>query len=641
MTRSGTKITRPGTLTYLMVGFSALLFLTSTILTIQLSVPFLVGVSKHSPKISSGDAPTVKNVVHAKSTSTWKGNTKNVKPAVLVRSLVRITQSLHQASMHAKSLKTISALRKATGEIKTLLRQLGLSYGNVTARDVTAPRMVCPEEYRGTKYGSDSYEKGFETVPCEHSRPLSELITVLVLLDSSTTSVHSVVTDIQGVIPGVKTVVGLKEPRTHGSGAKPDNALVTQVTYTMEEPEGQVWNYMLESVQTEYVLVARDVHIFDKNMRIGRLIRVMEMLGFVAAGGATRDSLDGKWKLGCYQNGMRNYTAVYQEGYDESIQECVICDYTDGPFVISTKTLREESFDSKITGVGHFHDLFLRLGQEKLVVCSDSMFHVRPTIMQATSTSWESFARKWEIYKLKFVPGLEIIFKCDFKTRQACAFKTSRLQHPCCVADIVSMLSHVVSLCESRGIVYEARSGTLLGAVKLKSILPWDIDADLNYLLSNYSIVKQLVSHFSFPGHRCHVQIAPQYDYNNTLLSASFQLDSNTSFWKVEIWGKPSSSLTSCTYRTAVNSENGRTVRTRVNINNIWVQTAYNPGLWARNRYGSEVFRHAQHWRSLGKLTSLEPYPTHAFLECPEPGHHACLDFFNTDGNLQFSDPIP
>ncbi|XP_069105196.1 uncharacterized protein [Argopecten irradians] len=625
-----------GRVTYLVIGFSYLLLI--TIICGLVSLHFLGDSPKHVIKTVA--PPIVNKSSRAKYHSTWKnGNPRNVKPKTFIKSLVNIAQNLHHASIHAKSLKTISALRRATAEIRTLLGQLNLSYQNITERSVIRPRTVCPEEYRGAQYGADHYEKGFEAVPCEYSKPLSDSVTILMIRGNSNLSTHDTITDIQSFMPGVRTIVGQESSEGNNPDTKGDNSLAQRIFHARGMNEGQIWNNMLMEVQTEYVLVARDVNIFDKNMRIERLIRVIEMTGVPTAGGATRTTMDGKWRLGCYQSGMRNYTLVYHEGYDESVQECVICDYTDGPFVIRTKTLMEELFDEKISENGVFYDLFLRLGQEKVAVCSDSMFHVRGKEMEATSASLESFAQKWEIHKLRFVPGPEILFKCNVKTRQSCSFKTNKLQHPCCASDLVLMLSHVTSVCESRGVEYEVRSGTLLGAVKMNSVLPWDIDADINYLLSNYSVIKQLVSHFSFTGHKCHVQIAPNYDYEYKLLSASFQLDSEVTYWKVEIWGKPSFAVP--TYRTAVRTNDGRPIKTRVKINDVWVQTAFNPGLWARNRYGSEVFRHAQHWRSLGKLTSLEEYSTRAFLECPEPGHHACLDNFNVDGNLQFSEPIP
>ena len=75
----------------------------------------------------------------------------------------------------------------------------------------------------------------------------------------------------------------------------------------------------------------------------------------------------------------------------------------------------------------------------------------------------------------------------------------------------------------------------------------------------------------------------------------------------------------------------------RVQVGRLWLPSSYNPGLHVRNRYGSSVYKHVEHWLSLGKRNGWLEYgsSTH-FTPCPKPDHHACLDHFETDGNIQF-----
>ena len=75
----------------------------------------------------------------------------------------------------------------------------------------------------------------------------------------------------------------------------------------------------------------------------------------------------------------------------------------------------------------------------------------------------------------------------------------------------------------------------------------------------------------------------------------------------------------------------------RVQVGRLWLPSSYNPGLHVRNRYGSSVYKHVEHWLSLGKRNGWLEYgsSTH-FTPCPRPDHHACLDHFETDGNIQF-----
>ena len=90
---------------------------------------------------------------------------------------------------------------------------------------------------------------------------------------------------------------------------------------------------------------------------------------------------------------------------------------------------------------------------------------------------------------------------------------------------------------------------------------------------------------------------------------------------------------------------------------------SYNPGLHARNRYGFSIYKHVQHWLTLGidliynylkwldnqrvwnyliryfsgKKNGWQDYGSELhFIPCTRPGHQACLDQYETDGNIQF-----
>lgn len=49
---------------------------------------------------------------------------------------------------------------------------------------------------------------------------------------------------------------------------------------------------------------------FNIDTRQERLVREIESLDVVIAGGASRDQ-NGIWKLGCYQSSYANYSLVY------------------------------------------------------------------------------------------------------------------------------------------------------------------------------------------------------------------------------------------------------------------------------------------------------------------------------------------
>ena len=101
----------------------------------------------------------------------------------------------------------------------------------------------------------------------------------------------------------------------------------------------------------------------------------------------------------------------------------------------------------------------------------------------------------------------------------------------------------------------------------------------------------------------------------------------------------------------------------RISVGNKWFPVSYNPGLHARNRYGFSIYKHVQHWLTLGidliynclkwldnqrvwnyliryfsgKKNGWQDYGSELhFIPCTRPGHQACLDQYETDGNIQF-----
>ena len=75
---------------------------------------------------------------------------------------------------------------------------------------------------------------------------------------------------------------------------------------------------------------------------------------------------------------------------------------------------------------------------------------------------------------------------------------------------------------------------------------------------------------------------------------------------------------------------------TKVLFSGRWLNAPRNPGLYIRNRYGREVYKHAEHWMTTGKDSGWDPYDTGAFSSCPVKGFHGCLDRYLPDGSIQF-----
>ncbi len=78
---------------------------------------------------------------------------------------------------------------------------------------------------------------------------------------------------------------------------------------------------------------------------------------------------------------------------------------------------------------------------------------------------------------------------------------------------------------------------------------------------------------------------------------------------------------------------------TRVLFDGRWVEVPKNVGQEIRDRYGPEVYKHAQHPSALSRTgyTAQKGYSEAGhFTKCRTPGRHDCLDQYPADGNLAF-----
>ena len=160
-------------------------------------------------------------------------------------------------------------------------------------------------------------------------------------------------------------------------------------------------------------------------------------------------------------------------------------------------------------------------------------------------------------------------------------------------------------------------------------MLPWELDADIKFLSENYTAVQKLRPKFEAAGFRFSDEAKTECCEDGRKRGGVILTYRDG--WKVELYGYPmleSELLVASGQRP-----------TKVMIAGQWVPAARNPGLFARNRYGPNIYRHSEHWSVKSDVSSsYADYKSGSFNKCPEPGHSACLDQFPADGNLQFSD---
>ena len=610
--------------------------------------PVVVNIHKKAYKADAAKL-TLQPCEKASTKTVLVRETKNEKQIVnLENKLIAVAKLIKQAKTHVRGTKTGDALKETINKFSDILKIFDLDFNNVTSRKTTKSKNICPEVYNGTTSGYPFFYKGFEVTKCSYGRPLETLITIVLLnKDTESYSLPDLIQDIRKYNKNVQIVVGIvtsaKNDELEKLTQNIDNLQIKP--YSKKIPNGQMLNDLISSIKSEYTLIAPDITTFNEDSRLDRLIREIESLKLRVVAGATRNT-DGLWKRGCYQRAYKNYTMTFWEGYDESVHECILCDHVEGPFVVRTAQLMETQFDSAIEeSRGVFEDFFIRLGGE-IAVCADSMFYTTTKFGQSIASTnnrkstdtgnsqsnisnWKSFMKKYQLYKLIY--GLdEFISEC-VPGQYDCFSGTGYAVTPCCLKELADMVKLTMQVCDDNNIICELQEGTLLGAVKLQKVLPWERDADLTFLTSNYTAFTNIAPLISKRGYSFVDGGALWCCVDNR--TAGGKLKVNSAHWHIELYGQHimDSEMLLADHKK----------QTKLLLNGQWVGVPRNPGWHARNRYAHEIYAHAQHWLATGKSSGWIIYKTNQFTKCLNPGSHNCLDRFNADGNMHFIDPIP
>lgn len=551
--------------------------------------------------------------------------------------LIGISHNLGRAMRSAHGGATVNSLRVSYDALQEVMlylnsavqtkdsqkfeQQLQMRYGR---------NYVCPEVYKGENYGYPFFHEGFVMEKCSQAKPLSKVVTLLLNFLDGSGKIHDadILRAVERTYPGLTVIVAAKRKLRTASARALRVQLYTNLTRLST---GDVWNFLISKVVTPFVLIGRDLVHFSNDSRLERLIREADSLQVDVVGGARRTS-NGHWSMGCQQVTLRNYTLHYRSGYDLSMHECVYCDHISGAFVANTKSLRSFPLAANVSSSVLFEKFFLdlQLSGRHSTVCPDAMFHMdAPRDSVLDYRSWLPIARKLHIVKVQLADGATVDIPCSELPK--CEKVKGLAVSPCCAQHLSDMVKFVMQNCEQQGIICELQEGTLLGAVKMNKVLPWDQDADVTFLSANYSALAQLRTKFKSAGY----QLSEGGDLwccvDNKTAGGKF-IVTTPAGWHVELYGQH------FTDTERLISQGLKP--TKVMFDGQWVGAPANPGLYARNRYGYEVYKHAQHWMNLGHESGWQSYHPAQFSRCPRVGHHACLDQYSVDGNLQFEDPL-
>ena len=224
-----------------------------------------------------------------------------------------LAKTIYKAKKHVRGIKTADSLFRAVIILEDILGDLNVNSTLLKQRKVVAAKSVCPEEFKGTKYGNPFFYRGFEVTSCDYGKPITDLVTIVVYIQKK-----NIFENIEKTAERLIRSV-FKENASYQMILAADLHVNAAAKFTKEFPNlvfrnisdirswsaGKVWNRLVESAKTPYVFIARNVEMLTNDTRFERLIREIESLSLATAGGAFRTP-DGHWTNGCHQVAYKN-----------------------------------------------------------------------------------------------------------------------------------------------------------------------------------------------------------------------------------------------------------------------------------------------------------------------------------------------
>ncbi|XP_022780738.1 uncharacterized protein LOC111321980 [Stylophora pistillata] len=487
---------------------------------------------------------------------------------------------------------------------------------------------VCPEVYNhGTN--SSSLENGWVKTSCTNIKPLHSVVSVLVnnvaYPKRDEGHIETVIKGITETYPTIQVYLATGSDIVMQAAKKYENVHVIKVHGVNV---AKVWNTLVRKASTPYVLVARDVFHFTWLTQLERQIRVISQVSYVEVAGGSYRNFAGHWKAGCVQTTMKNYAIKYQEGYLHSKNECMFCDYLQGPFVTKTNLFK---LDEKLPNEVVFEDWFLTIIQKGSLAmsCPDAMYFTTDYWSYSKRNNrnvWTPLAKKWQLNRVIMPEGIKHSFSC--KDIEVTCKPDHELLPLCCLKQYADALVFFQNFTEVHNLTFELDSGSTLGGIKFKSLVPWDIDGDLTFLCTGINIFgeNRTVDYFQKNGYSLRGFEPQKQGGSHGYVGVYFNE------FNIEVWGM--ADMTN--YRYLPSELQKYETFTKANIEGYWIITSFSPGLFSRNRYGREILKHSQSWRRTGFQDSWTEYKPGSFMPCKKANGHGCLEDFPADGNIPF-----
>lgn len=266
------------------------------------------------------------------------------------------------------------------------------------------------------------------------------------------------------------------------------------------------------------------------------------------------------------------------------------------------------------------------------LVCPDVLFQSKiENLVEISKSKWQKLAINLAINRIFLPNSIEFSFDCQESDISCFVFKGRGVSLPiCCTEELLKLWETVIFEFESAGIHYEIVYGSAIGAMKFRSVLPWELDGDLYYSTWNHSAIAKMNETFAEKGYKlanlkysedpeCMGIQGPRKFYCGEFIIYS-------KHWRIQFQGA---------LRLGSHIWPERPP-TRLKIGKVWAATVPNPALHSRNTYEDDIFAHLEHQMYYG-----HQYGKHGtrprFKKCMmKDEFHGCLDQFLPYGSLQF-----
>ena len=549
----------------------------------------------------------------------------------VIATLRRAAQTTMGTRAHVDVTIALNQLLAIVGKAPTMVLKPNISKHKQTLD-------VCPEKYLGTVYNYPYHETNRPLQNCTNAHPFPAVLSILIngFDYDSDDKIVKLLKEIAYSYPSLTVHVALPRKVPVSSEIKLD---VQQHVLTKTTPAGKVWNYLIKVAKTDYILVGRRLERFSVFARLERMVRLLSEHDDVdIVGGAVRTP-DGHWHMGCYQSTMRNYTLTYKDGYHASLHSCAYCNYLLSPFVVKTNKAHKTRLTDALSSNVAFFDYFLRFTEHKKTImsCPDAMFYVLSEAdvkAQTLHEDWIPVVREHALNRVVFPDARhELIFSCK-EAQTSCKYRAGAILPICCIRNLVHVIRDVMSVCEKLGIYCQVDSGTVMGALKFNGILPWELDADIQYIPVNWTSFWYHKEEFKKLGYSFSLKYPSQCRTFDPQNYRCIHFDIVTEGFRLELFGDLPRERTWLEF-----PKKEVLLPTRMLISGMWVNAPRHPGLTMHNRYGDEILKHVEHWLVHGKKSSWDLYSAGQFKRCPTHGMHYCLDQFVPDGSFEFQKP--